>query len=343
MNPLDVLSFLVDNGLVYKGEMYARRCLIITEYEDTAPEDLAKALSRAFPVQAFFSDSAVCLKRGSLTLWIIPQENKHAMLAARDCVAYLGANKGKEPPYGIGACCRQLIEWLGAEQQTEDFSALMAEDTQYKAAIVGYYPGMYYYADLKGAYWQIVGAMPSPFVYETKKGPKFAKAAPEIAARWERLKEQCAGCKPLRLSMVGRMLGGNAARCFINGIPQAGRGIGKGKLSPAARLAILAVSELARAAFESTPGACYANLDCIVSEEERIAVFDKYGLKYGLKYHGDADIQGVGAYRIGEYESGLYNPEPDATRLNFYRAQEPRPELIEWLPKKDTISSSQGR
>lgn len=342
MNPLEILSFLVDRELVHKGELYAARCLVITEYQDTALYTLAEELSKAFPVQAFYSESSLCLKQGSRSLWIVPQEHKKAMLSARDVVAYLGANKGKEPPFGIGACCRLLLDWLGAEQTTKDFSREI-EVTQYKAALPGYYPQEHFYCDMTGAYWEVVKRMPSPFVYQTANGPKFAKPRPDVAARWETLKEQCGGCKPLRLSMVGRMLGGSSARCFWKGLPQAGRGIGQGRLGPAARLAISAVFELTRAGFEDTPGACYANVDCVVSPSPRVDAWESHGIPYRVKLRGDATIQGIGAYKIGEHESGLYDPEwplidPASGETGyFYNHHEPREDLSEWL--KSTTSS----
>jgi len=336
MNPLEILGFLLDRELVHKGEMYAARCLVVTEYQDTALYTIAEELSKAFPVQAFYSESSLCLKQGSRSLWIVPQEHKRSMLSARDVVAYLGANKGKEPPFGIGACCRLLLDWLGADQDTPDFSREV-EHTQYKAAIPGYYPQDHFYCDLQGAYWEVVKRMPSPFVYQTPRGPKFAKPSAEIAARWETLKKQCGDCKPLRLAMVGRMLGGSSARCFWKGLPQPGRGIGRGKLAPAARLAISAVFELTMAAFESTPSACYANVDCIVSQSPKVELWDSYGFPYKVKHRGDTTIQAIGAYKIGEYESGLYDPEwghidPESGETRyFYKQHQPREELLTWL------------
>lgn len=239
----------------------------------------------------------------------------------RDKIAEQAENQARlqkalktEMPLTYGGQARAIIKWLGWQYK------YTAVEREIMSRVIGPFHfqhclpkkqiawiRMY---DLKSAYWQMVGRMPSPLVRIGPNGSVsfYPIRDREKSKRWNVLYSIMAECpKPFRLIFVGACASGIQRHTYQTYCKGQEITPPLQTVTPLAGMATLAI----RATYEVTQEQArrlrsrYANADCCTVEGEQpfycpLEVWGGLGLDYDIRAEGEGEIRAIGYYRIGD-------------------------------------------
>jgi hypothetical protein len=297
----------------------------VWEVELAAPSaHVARAASALHGGQWWGSASGVVHVQGRQVTYYLSPPVRRQVEAAREALASLGVPAG----WTLSGCARRLLAWLGPPKRDLSCSrkALAGTLWGYHRLVAGLYPERVLY-DLNGAYWQVLCRLPSLSLDWLPTGPVFHPEAPGCRGRLAAVKATLAPVKPLRLVLVGCMIGGGQrGQVFSRGVelhparPQ-------GPFPSAGRLIARTVYEITCWVAEEQESP-FAHTDCVLLPPgERPALWDRLGYACGIRAQGEADIRNLGSFRVGTRQTVLYGR---GSRFRLPVTQSPRPAAWTW-------------
>lgn len=266
---------------------------------------LARAASVCCPVgQWWASNDGLSHLRGRRAVHYVSRSRLPEVLRARAVCEGLGV----EPAWSVGGCARALLRWaLGDGHPAPHARGYVGGRWHYYGVRVGSYERVWLW-DLDAAYWQLLGRLRTPLPVLLRDGRVlWQEPSSEQWERWACLLGSVGGCKLLRNALVGVSLSGlEPSAYWCRGELRRVSGRVGGHVCLGA-LVVRACYELTGWAYNTERGACYANTDCVISRRDAPpAVWTDFGLRCSLRATGDAEVRGVGAYRVGDYRTGHY-------------------------------------
>jgi hypothetical protein len=221
----------------------------------------------------------------------------------------------KKECYGsIASCARALLRWTGLDlryrREAEDL--FRNGRWHYYKCLPGQYKKANYF-DVKSCYYSIISRLPSPYMWIDFNECRivFDPLPVEGARRWKKLIASVKGHKLLRNTLSGCM-GGSAwkgkpgkAIFFCNGKEYFKR-MGLGPLPCAQMLTVRTEWELCSVAVEQS-NALYAITDSVITLDDKPPpIWIDAGFTVNKEHSGDADIQAIAKYKIGDKETEEY-------------------------------------
>lgn len=264
----------------------------------------ARRLSEHLGGQWFPGRYSVTWQRGRESTWLLHNAALTHVQAARGACRALGID---EPPWTVGACCRALLRWVGAPQRPDRRNeALLSQgDWGYRLVAPGIYPD-HRLLDLDAAYWHLLWRLPGLHPTVLRDRLIWHPVEPDAWSRWRELLVVIRDEKTVRNPLVGAMAGTAKAVRFYS------RGEGR-QLRPQPGPLRAAGLLVMRSTYEATGLECassapvYANTDCVVVPGgTRPRVWEGLGLPWSIRARGEADIQALCVYRVGDHTTGWY-------------------------------------
>lgn len=223
--------------------------------------------------------------------------------------------------FSPGAMSRALWRWYDYpvvnEPKYREVHGILPEQYHYQAAAPCRMAEAVLY-DMRSAYAQIVERLGTPHWRRTEDGGvEQFPSLPKRQSKWEQIIPLLTAHKYLRVGFVGVQIPLTAGRQAPNrGVFTKSGEVQKGRPPAAAQvfaaLVIRITYELVQMA-QIEGDAWYANIDSVMLNQKggpkKPDVWDRYGIRYSEKGRGEAHVLRVGAYRIGDTVSGLYEPE----------------------------------
>lgn len=241
---------------------------------------------------------SLCWVLGRHRAWLLREELEGVTLRARSVVEGLGL----EPSPTVGGCARALLSWVGSPRgyQGEGAWLMRGADWHYFRVEAGRYARQWL-LDIDGAYYQMLCRMPSPAVHCWRDGSvRFGGVSGRQLQRWWAVLDAVRGEKVLRNSLIGVGAGReDGAWVWVGGEVREVRLPADG-WRVLAWLVVRTVYELCGAGCGEVGGR-YANTDCVIGDVGRVpSCWERYGVRWSVRAEGDAEVYGVGVYRVGE-------------------------------------------
>lgn len=301
---LTVMKSLRGMGLLEFVEEYSENCIIVKPLKTWGA--IGREGSKLMSGEWLVRKGAVCRKKGSSTCWFVSPTAMQDVLTSR---AICREFTGKDGGYSVAGNARRVWQWAIEKDESPITwrSIMQGRDFGYHECEPGLYPDMWA-VDIKAAYWNALWSL------ETRKWKQEipgvllpVRETPDEKKRLHDIRQALNDFKLMRNCVWGGALGGvEAGWCYEAGIkkdtsPYPGPNRG------AATLVARCISEATQLqAFESN--AVYAMTDCVVIHKETTpTLWDKWGLEWGVKGFGEADIRFRHAYRVGKDKIGLYS------------------------------------
>ena len=229
----------------------------------------------------------------------------------------------EDPPYSIPACARRGLKWVGLTQEPRGSGERLLEgvDWHYQLCRPGYYARAWLW-DIRGCYYTLLCRAKSPILYLLEDEVLFdsMRGMGAELERWRSFLHQIRAHKGMRNSLVGSMAKDGGGKYWHNG-KELIREPGFGPLRPLALWVVRIAAELTYLAALETK-AVYANTDAVITEYRSAPpeIWERTGMKVKLVAAGDADIRGLGIYRVGDHETAWYD-DPKASLLEDVEGQ----------------------
>lgn len=214
---------------------------------------------------------------------------------------------GSDPGDSVGANARSLLATLGEPQYP--YKGLY---TAHGGRFCGYHdctPGRWDHGchwDCSGCYYHLLRRLPSIRCHLGPLGLVWHPWAAGQRERWMAILDAVAGCKPLRNTLWGCMLGGTSAivaYCKGKQVYKRGR---LGPFRPAALAVGRTAYELCRLASHQT-GSVYSNTDGVVSVDGSVpTIYEDVGLSLRVVSEGPTEVYSSASWRVGSEGSVYY-------------------------------------
>lgn len=289
---------------------------------------VARALSESGGQVWLSGSGSCCWVVGSQRVWVLREELEGVTLGARRVLEGLGV----EPAATVGGCARRLLEWVGEVRGRGGDGRWLGADWGWHYFRVE--PGTYSQAslfDIDSAYYQLLLRVPSPAVHLWSDGSVcFGGVSRRALSRWWQVLEAVRPHKLLRNALVGASVGREDGACvFVRGEAKRVH-VPPSSFAPLGRLVVGTTYQLCGVAAHEV-GAVYANTDCVISPQHREpSAWSELGVRFSERARGDAEVCGVGVYRVGEEATVWYRlghrplsrvqmPPPDGRLLGWLR------------------------
>lgn len=270
----------------------------------TSARDIAQRASRALPGQWWVGSGSVTWNNGGRCFTLLSRPLVDNVTQARAVAATL---MGEVSAWTVGGIARKLLAWVGPPQAHLACTdkALGGVPWSYRVCRPGVYEESVL-VDLVAAYHQALFRLPSIRLTWLPSGPIWHPMPAKERARWALLREACLTVKPLRLVLLGNMVGGGEAPwCFVKG-ERLGMKARHGPFRSAGLAAVRAGYELCylQAAESAT---AYANTDSVLmSRPARPAAWDRWGYEWRIEAEGTADVRCLDVFKVGERQTAWY-------------------------------------
>ncbi len=158
--------------------------------------------------------------------------------------------------------------------------------------------------DMKACYWNMLSRAESPRAVMRPGGKVVWLHRDGECAKLKMLSHWVQSDKRLRNSLVGAMVGSSRERVAVSKGEFIAWHNGPGPWQELGSLIARSAYELTLLETQRAKGA-YANVDCVISADDRATVFGDHGMPY-TTIEGEADIQCPGGYRIGHKITKFY-------------------------------------
>jgi hypothetical protein len=288
---------------------------------------VARALSLRGGQVWLSGSGSCCWVLGSRRVWLLREELEGVTLRARAVVEGLGV----EPAPTVGGCARALLGWVGEVRSSgADAELLMrGADWHYFRVEAGSYGGMHL-LDIDSAYYQLLCRVPTPAVHVWRDGSvRFGGVSRSQLSRWWQVLDAVRGEKLLRNALVGAGVGrDDGAVVFVRGEVRT-VSVHRSGWRVLGWLVVRSVYELCGAGCAEV-GGVYANTDCVICDASRDpSVWQGLGVRYSERARGEAEVYGVGVYRVGEEATVWYRL--GLRPLSSVRTPPPAVQYARWL------------
>lgn len=289
--------------------------------------DVAKWASTHLPGLWFPRDYGCTWICGSRRLWLVERGCSPPMIEANRVAKGLGVKAG----WSIGSCALALLKWIGEGQWPERSGLGLIEGLGwgYTECRPGRYDACILY-DASSYYYTLWSKLPSLRVHVHPDGRLiWQRMTDQEEERREAVKHAVRCNKLLRNALVGCACGSvQGTRVYCRGEARLWKG-SPGRYRNAALMVVRTGWELTRAAAEEVD-AVYAHTDSVASVKGLYpSIWERAGVKVGIKATGDADVLGMGRYRIGVAATKWYR-EGAAFREATNRAEWPSRTFLGW-------------
>lgn len=249
--------------------------------------------------------------------WLLHSEVDD-ILRSRIAVAELTGTD--DPEWTYPALSRQVIQWTGIQQRKIHTAQLLIPEWHYQYCLPCITNDAAIY-DMTAAYWQCAARARSP-IFDLIDGKIIWRSLTiEQQEKWDRVREQLAPYKKLRLALIGACAAGwNRSRQNWHGADhwRGGEprhcGAPPSALQPLALLSVRSTYELTQIQSDLAES-IYSNADCCTTETcSKMEYWDYCGVDYKLRARGPGEIRAVGAWNIGGTHTKTYEMYADADR-----------------------------
>ncbi|MGH9206042.1 MAG: hypothetical protein ACRD1G_05725, partial [Acidimicrobiales bacterium] len=241
---------------------------------------------------------------GGKCLTLLDRSRAEAVSAARRVGETL---MGSCKSWTVGGVARALLQWVGPPQPHRSCTdkALSGVPWSYRVCQPGTYENVAL-VDLKAAYHQGLARLPSIRLTWLPSGPVWHPMPAAERDRWNALLTAVAPAKPLRLVLLGNMVGGGQAPwCFCKGQRLAMKAQ-NGPFRSAGMAVVRAGYELCWLQAEEVQ-TVYANTDSVLMPRPaRPRAWERWGYEWRLEAEGSADVRCLDVFRVGERMTAWY-------------------------------------
>lgn len=297
-------EWLSGEGIVARQALWDSRVVLVELPAGRGMAGLARRLSLEGGQVWCGGGGSLCWVLGSSRAWVLRSELEGATLRARSVVEGLGV----EPAATVGGCARALLSWVGEPRGYQGEGELLQRgaDWHYFRVEAGRY-GDSWLIDLDGAYYQLLRRVPTPAVHVWRDGSvRFGAVSRRSLSRWWAVLDAVRGEKLLRNALVGSGAGRDEGSwVWVSGEARRVR-LERSGWRALSWLVVRSVYELCGAGCGEV-GGVYANTDCVICGRGRAPdVWERYGLRWSCRAEGEAEVYGVGVYRVGDEATDWY-------------------------------------
>lgn len=289
----------------------------------TSAREIAQKASCALPGQFWVGSGSLTWNNGGRCFTLLSEALVPAVEEAR---AVGLALMGSCPAWTVGGVARRLLAWLGPVQPHRACTdrALGGVPWSYRVCKPGAYENVAL-VDLKAAYHQALGRLPSLRLTWLPSGPIWHPMPAAERSRWADLYRACETVKPLRLVLLGNMVGGGRAPlCFVKGRALELRPH-NGPFRSAGLAVVRAGYELCFLQAEESETA-YANTDSVLLPRPALPrAWERWGYRWRIEAEGDADVRCLDVFKVGERMTAWYR---EGSRFALPFPATPRPDTL---------------